>query len=298
MSDITVDIPSGTYVVAVSGGVDSMVLLDILSRNPDLHLVVAHFDHGIRAESEADRKLVQSAAKRYNLPFVFDKVNLGPGASEAEARKARYKFLKSVKAATGANAIITAHHQDDLIETAIINMSRGTNRKGLSSLKSRKGMIRPITHIDKSTLYNYANDSGIIWNEDSTNNDTNYKRNYIRHNVVSQLNPEQRQQLVTMINNISALNNEIDQEVRVFLDEYSSGTELNRYAFISLPHAVAIEIMASWLRQNKISDFDKKLLELLTITAKTLYPGQRVDINVAYYLQINKTNLALIDREC
>src|SRR5437764_343012 len=126
----------GKYVVAVSGGVDSVALLDMLARSDDLKLVVAHFDHGIRKDSAKDRKFVEDLAKNYDLPFVYEEGHLGSGTSEAVARGARYDFLHRVKKSHGAQAIITAHHQDDVLETAIINLLRGTGRKGLTSLTS------------------------------------------------------------------------------------------------------------------------------------------------------------------
>jgi tRNA(Ile)-lysidine synthase len=298
MNDLIVDIPGGTYVIAVSGGVDSMVLLDVLAKKTDLKLIVAHFDHGIRPDSGEDRLLVQKTAKTYKLPFVFDKVKLGAGASEADARKARYAFLKSVKSASNARAIITAHHQDDIIETAILNILRGTNRKGLSSLKSLDGMLRPITHVDKNTIYEYAKSLGLPWREDSTNKDINYRRNYIRHNVITRFNSAQRQQFLGILKSIAYTNAAIDIEAQAYLDEHSTDDQFERHAFIILPHSVSVEIMASWLRQQGIRDFDSKLLERLTISAKTLSPGQRVDVNLAYFLQINKDNLALMHREC
>src|SRR6185369_2891937 len=115
----------GKYVVAVSGGVDSMVLLELLRQKPKLELIVAHFDHGIRPESGEDRKLVQRIAKHYELPFVYVEGHLGASASEALAREARYAFLRKVQAEQGAEAIITAHHQDDMLETAIMDLMRG-----------------------------------------------------------------------------------------------------------------------------------------------------------------------------
>src|SRR3990172_5722177 len=132
-----VDIKLGTYVVAVSGGVDSVVLLHLLVQKGQraegrgqskYNFIVAHFDHGIREDSKLDRELVQELAKKYNLPFVYNQGNLGPKASEATARDARYAFLNKVKDSVSAQAIITAHHQDDVLETAIINLLRGTNR--------------------------------------------------------------------------------------------------------------------------------------------------------------------------
>src|SRR5688572_27728765 len=131
-----INVAPGKYIVAVSGGVDSMVLLHLLSQHSQSELIVAHFDHGIRPDSAEDRKLVEKTAKKYGLEFVYREGELGPGASEAEAREARYGFLQIIKVKHNAKAIVTAHHQDDMLETAIINMLRGTGRKGLSSLVS------------------------------------------------------------------------------------------------------------------------------------------------------------------
>src|SRR5665213_1651974 len=104
----------GSYVVAVSGGVDSMALLNVLKgesrRGGGWKLVVAHLDHGIRPESAEDRRLVQATARDYKLPFVYHEGRLGAGASEAAAREARYSFLRSVQKASDAVAIVTAHH--------------------------------------------------------------------------------------------------------------------------------------------------------------------------------------------
>src|SRR5689334_6585659 len=123
---MNVDWPKpGHYVVAVSGGVDSMALLHMLNSRPDLKLTVAHFDHGIRDDSAQDLLLVEKVAKSYGRPFVFKAGRLGPDASEAGARTARYRFLRQVLRDCGAKAIITGHHQDDLLETAILNMLRG-----------------------------------------------------------------------------------------------------------------------------------------------------------------------------
>src|SRR5580704_3560158 len=108
---------SGSYVVAVSGGVDSVVLLHRLQKQPGLRLVVAHFDHGMREDSAEDRRFVKALAQAYGAPFVYDEGHLGSGTSEAEAREARYNFLRRVQAASDAQAIVTAHHQDDLLET-------------------------------------------------------------------------------------------------------------------------------------------------------------------------------------
>src|SRR4051812_6590366 len=109
-----VSMPAGRYVLAVSGGVDSMVLLHILSTTDEVELIVAHFNHGIRQDSDKDEELVKDAAKQYGLQIEIANGKLGPTASEEQARTARYKFLNSIQKKYKAVAIITAHHEDDL----------------------------------------------------------------------------------------------------------------------------------------------------------------------------------------
>src|ERR1700693_5976581 len=171
----------GKYVLAVSGGVDSVVLLDLLCKNQGLDIIVAHFDHGIRQDSARDREFVQALTRGYKLPFVLGQAKLGPNASEETARETRYEFLYGVVKKTKSKGLITAYHQDDVIETAIINLLRGTNRKGLSSRLSSDKIFRPMLEIPKSDLLAYAKANKLDWHEDLTNLDTTYLRNYIRH---------------------------------------------------------------------------------------------------------------------
>src|ERR1051326_4577924 len=103
-----VGVPEGKYILAVSGGVDSMALLDILAGQPGVELIVAHFNHGIRPDSMREERLVKNTAKKYGLKFELGHGNLDLAASEDQARQARYRFLKSVKRKYGADKIITA----------------------------------------------------------------------------------------------------------------------------------------------------------------------------------------------
>ncbi|MDB5186121.1 MAG: hypothetical protein JWL85_644 [Candidatus Saccharibacteria bacterium] len=287
----------GRYVVAVSGGVDSMVLLDILRRIPDIQLIVAHYDHGIRYDSSQDRRLVQSIAKQYGLTFLYDEGNLGPDASEAVARKARYEFLHKVRNASRANGIITAHHQDDLLETAILNLLRGTGRRGLSSLKSTDIMKRPLLHVPKHRLINYAQGNNLIWHEDSTNSDTRYTRNYIRHVLLPKFSPNDREKLLQHINRMHELNAEIDHHLTNHLHVQPAVHMHERRSFIALPHKVAAEVLAAWLRKHGVRDFDRKTIERLIVAAKTFKPGQAADVDKRYLLRIGKDDLALIRKD-
>ncbi len=292
-----VDLGPGIYVLGVSGGVDSMALLDVLRRRSDIRLVVAHLDHGIRPDSDIDRLLVQEIANKHGLVFVYDQANLGPDASEATARKARYDFLRKVQRATGANAIITAHHQDDLLETAIMNMLRGTNRKGLSSLADDKNIRRPLLHVSKKELTAYAKHQQVRWREDSTNTDTKYRRNYVRENIVKKMNPNERKRLLKLLAKTRQTNKTLDLQIANLLQVVGQGKRMNRRLFISLPHAISLELMATWLRIHDIRQFDKKLLEKLVASAKTLASGKHIDVNARHFIKVTKDSLALTQRE-
>ena len=112
------------YIVAVSGGVDSVVLLDMLSKTQH-KLIVAHVDHGIRGkESAADARFVAALARRYQLPFVSTELHLGAHASEETAREKRYEFLFG-EAEKYRAVVVTAHHRDDIIETFLLNLFHG-----------------------------------------------------------------------------------------------------------------------------------------------------------------------------
>lgn len=290
-------ISPGTYVVAVSGGVDSMVLLDLLRQQADLRLVVAHFDHGIRPDASEDRRFVQATAARYGLPFVYQEGHLGPGASEAAARKVRYAFLERVRAAAGAKAIVTAHHEDDVLETAIFNILRGTGRRGLTSLSDGHHIVRPFLHYTKAAIRAYAHAHELEWHEDSTNVDERYARNYIRVRLLPRFTPEARQQLLDIIERSRWVNAALDTELANVMHVQPGLHELARDYFTYMPHKVAVEFLAAWLRARGIRSFDRKTLERVTVTAKTQRSGTRIDIIEGTYLAVHGRSLALITHE-
>jgi len=288
-----VSVGAGTYVVAVSGGVDSMVLLDLLRQRPGVKLIVAHYDHGIRADSAKDRKLVQAVAKKHGLSFVHEDGKLGPETSEAKARAARYKFLTDVQAASGAKAIITAHHQDDLLETAMINLLRGSGRKGLTSLSTSEELIRPLLSYSKQQVYDYAQAHALSWREDATNSDTKFLRNYIRAKILPKFSDGQRAELVILLEELRLKNHEIDNHIETLLHTQPTLDKLNRAWFIHLPHNVSKEVLYMWLRRHQVQNVTKKMIERLVAAMKTGKLGQKIDVDNKHVLKISRNYLAL-----
>lgn len=278
--------------VAVSGGVDSMVLLDMLKHTSGLELIVAHFDHGIRPDSTEDRRLVQRVAAAHGLAFCFEEGKLGPGASEAQARAARYDFLERIRQQEGARSIVTAHHQDDLLETMILNLLRGTGRKGLAPLGDRPAVLRPLLHASKAELVDYARSHHLAWHEDNTNADDRYARNYVRHHLLPKLGPEARARLLELAEQTRRTNAELDSAL-VGLLPSGAANQLDRRLFIRLPHAASKELLASWLRLNGIAQFDAPLLERVTVAAKTQVPGAIIDLIGGARIRVAKGVLAL-----
>jgi tRNA(Ile)-lysidine synthase len=287
----------GKYVVAVSGGVDSMVLLDLLTKQPDMELVVAHFEHGIRSDSMEDLKLVKSAAKKYKLPFAVAHGNLGPDTSEADAREARYRFLHHTMNDEQADAIVTAHHQDDMLETAIINLLRGTGRKGLSSLSTRNDVARPLLEWSKKDIRDYAKAHRVEWREDSTNADERYLRNYVRRNILTRFGESGRQSLLERIKQAGKVNEEIDALLDEDLKKQPAQDELNRSWYLQLPYAVASEMMAMWLRRNGVSYFDRTLIDHLVVASKTAKPGKQADVDGEHALAFSREKIKLETRQ-
>ncbi len=177
--------------LAVSGGVDSMVLLDLFSQG-DYSIGVAHCNFQLRGdESEEDEVLVEERAKLHDVPFYnmrFEttaEMERTGESMEMAARRLRYDWFNKLCREQGYTSIAIAHHSDDSIETFFINLFRGTGLKGLTGIKKRLGrVIRPINFATRKEILEYAVSHHIPFREDSSNRSTKYLRNKIRLGLV------------------------------------------------------------------------------------------------------------------
>lgn len=224
------------YVVAVSGGVDSMVLLDMMVREGSHDIIVAHFDHGIRGDSQLDADFVKEVAARRGLQFEHRRETLGESASEAVARERRYAFLRTVADRHQAK-IVTAHHLDDLVETVAINLTRGTGWRGLAALDAE--VVRPLLDMEKAELLAYAKHHGIEWREDSTNASDAYLRNRLRKKTPS-LESDEKRQLRALHAHQKQLKQEILRETKKLVGD---GPWYSRYFLTHVQTSVAIECL-------------------------------------------------------
>ena len=226
------------YLIAVSGGVDSVVLLEMLAKKHE-NILVAHFDHGIREDSKEDAIFVRQLAVKYGVKFFTKREELGANASEEKARRARYKFLRELSEKQNAT-IVTAHHLDDVIETIIINMVRGTGWRGLAVLNA-EDIYRPLINFKKQEIINYAKQNNLKWREDSTNSLNVYMRNIVRHKI--DLNNEQKNELQILHQEQIRLAKEIKSEVTSLLKSIKNDNKISRYFINSIDQASAYEII-------------------------------------------------------
>lgn len=187
--------PADTLVVGLSGGADSTALLDLLTRLPDynLTLVAAHLNHGLRgAESDADEEFCRVLAESYAIAFESRRLDIRGLAAvdrhnlEDAGRCARIAFFDEICAKYAAAAVALAHHADDQAETMLMRLLRGSGMTGLSGMAYRntRGYVRPLLAITRAEIEQYLRSRALAWREDSTNSDTAYLRNRIRHQLL------------------------------------------------------------------------------------------------------------------
>ncbi|MTV83318.1 tRNA lysidine(34) synthetase TilS [Secundilactobacillus folii] len=193
-----------TIIVAVSTGVDSMVLLDLMrqqAKNHHCHLIVAHVNHELRRQSEQEQTYLENYCARYHLTLA---VKHWPAADhpahgiEAAARAFRYHFFSGLMIKYQAQTLMTAHHADDQAETILMKLVRGGLLEQLQGILRRQSfasgqLVRPLLHFSKQQLTDYACQHRIRWFEDETNTSNTVFRNRLRHHVIPALkreNPE------------------------------------------------------------------------------------------------------------
>lgn len=184
-------LPRGCRIVAaVSGGSDSMALLDILhtlAPSRGWSVTAAHVRYGLRgAAAGADCDLVASYCAARGIPLhVRDLSDAPHPADEAWMRQVRYAFLEEVRMTTGSDAVATGHTRDDLAETVLLHLLRGTGPAGLSGISYRRDrIVRPMLDMSHADTIAYCRHRGIAYGEDITNTDTSYLRNRVRHELL------------------------------------------------------------------------------------------------------------------
>lgn len=285
--------------LAVSGGIDSTVMARLfveLAPRWNLRLFIAHVNHQLRGEeSNGDETFVQELAKSLQIPFCAERVNTIELVESARiskqeaARQLRYDALESIRQRVGARSIATAHQADDNAETVLLNALRGTGIRGLAGIPLRRepgNIIRPMMSLRRRDIERYAIEQCISYRMDSSNQSDEYKRNYLRHRVIPELESTGQFDVVHSLNRMSRLMRQLDElltsEVRVVLSglfrlNENGEAELDTTKLFSKPEYLREGIILEVLRKLGAEVDSEKVLHILELCGLTT--GSRLDLS-------------------
>jgi len=248
----------GRLLLAVSGGADSMALWDVLARIASWPLTIYHLDHGLRAEAAQDAALIRTRADWYeqqglgraNLIIeACDIAQLGHHwrcSIEAAGRRQRYARLTEHGRALDIAAVVTAHHRDDQAETLLAILLRGAGPVGRAGIAERRilsgdlVLIRPVLDFGRDVLRAYCRRNGLVWNEDATNRDMRFQRNFLRHDVLPTFErgvPGLREELIGLARTHQRI---IADGEGLVADMWQGGWSGTQFRLASIEHATAL----------------------------------------------------------
>lgn len=273
--------PGDRLVAAVSGGADSVCLLDVLHRLEkalDMTLTVAHFDHGLRPDAdESETEFVRGLAASLHLDVVVKKADppLDPGSAslEEKARELRYRFLREVKEGCGAQKIATGHTLNDQAETVVMRLLRGSGPAGLSGIRPvrRNGIIRPLIELTREDVLSYLRQRRLDHVTDASNFEPAYLRNRIRLDLLPQLETYQPRivEILGRTADIARADNQwLNAQARTWIEEWSQTDPGNEIIlpisrFRELPEALknhgvreALKTVAGGLRRISLTHIE------------------------------------------
>jgi len=220
--------PNSTVLVAVSGGPDSVALLDILYNlrtQLGYRLIVAHYNHKMRPESEKDEIFVLKLVEKYQLELVVDRAKSDID-SEEQAREARYNFFERVLKDKEINYLALAQNKSDQVETILFNLIRGAGLNGLSGIRSKRKfnnhyLIRPLLCLSREEIVRYLKNNDLKFVVDRTNLEIDYTRNKIRHQIIpalKKLNPNLENSLNNQRELIRNISDHLNKSSRAFIE--------------------------------------------------------------------------------
>jgi len=259
---------NSSVLIAFSGGIDSVALSLALMELRDFlkikRLALAHINHGIRKEANKDEAFAYQFAKRHNLEIFVERFSLKKRAKELKenlekfAREVRYNALREIKEREGFDLIATAHHLNDLVETVILWLTRGSGMEGLLGFEEKtEDIVRPLYLVSREEIKEYVLSKGESWVEDRTNYQLRYARNRIRHKVVPELkkiNPALENTVLRLREILREEDHFLSLEAIKTLEICKEGEKLKRKCLLSQHKAIQRRVLSLWL---SVRDFEK-----------------------------------------
>jgi tRNA(Ile)-lysidine synthase len=279
----------GLVLICVSGGADSMALLEVMREiSPEFGFNVAavHFNHNLRGEeSDRDEQFVKDYCASHEIPCYFGSADVkeyalaqGLGIEEA-ARDLRYMFFSEVAAEIGAKFIATGHNADDNTETMILNLARGTGTAGFGGIPPiRDNIVRPMLSVSRDEVEVFVNERGIPYIEDSTNKLDCHTRNKIRHSVIpvlKEINPRLNEATFTAAEISRADEKYLSEQAEIFISENCEETRANAAAILDLPTAISGRVIRKLCKEKSLSS---KHVKAVLNLCKAMDPSARLSL--------------------
>ena len=299
------NIKNETVIAAISGGPDSMMLLDILLklRNKlNINIVVAHVHHNLRKESDNEAIMVENYCKNNNLIFEFKKIDKYPDNkfSEVVARKIRYEFFDSLIKKYNSKYLFTAHHGDDLIETVLMRISRGSSLKGYAGfelINKDRGynIVRPLVYLTKKDIEEYLDKKCIDYAVDKTNKSNKYTRNRYRNNILPILKneyPDVHLKYIEFNNRLLLADDYLKKESNKIYYNIVKNNEIDVIEFNNLDEIIKIYILEKYLKEvyeDNITDIKTRHIDIIIYQLRNKY-NKNIDLplNKKGILEYNK----------
>ena len=254
-------------VLGVSGGPDSLFMLDILNKlkkDLDIDLVVAHINHKIRDEADEEEEFVKTFCEKIGIEFYSKRIEVEKYANnnkiglEEAGRKVRYEFFEEICNNTGANKIAVAHNKNDKVETMIMHILRGSGISGLQGIQPKSNkIIRPIIEIDRKEIEKYCEEEKLDPRIDKSNQDNIYTRNKIRNIVIPYINQEFNPNFIETMTRLS----EVITEENAFLNKLTE-TEYKKILIQKIENQIVLDLK----KFNELDNIIKKRIILYTVS--------------------------------
>ncbi|MBR1413142.1 MAG: tRNA lysidine(34) synthetase TilS [Bacilli bacterium] len=251
-----------TVIVACSSGPDSMCLLNILleyRNRKKINVICAHVNHNVRAQSKLEEEYIREFCKNNNVELEYMKIESYNNINfHADARNIRYQFLDKLVQKYKANYVMTAHHGDDLIETILMKIIRGSNLDGIAGIrletnKNNYKLVRPLIYVTKEDCIEYNNQNNIKYFIDESNKEDDYLRNRIRHHILPQLKKENEQihtKFLEFSEELLITNEFINNHVKTIIPTIINNNKLDIDKFKTIDKIIQIRIIQYMLKDN------------------------------------------------
>lgn len=305
LKNYNINKPENIFLVAFSGGYDSMCLLNCLKNICENKIIAIHLNHNWRGEeSDTEEKNCKEFCTKNSIEFYSEKLPSDIAHTETDARNARYDFFDRCAKKFHSNIIFTAHNKNDNAETLIYRIAKGTGISGLCGISSHRDIFyRPLLDIDRNTIEKYCKNNNLKPNNDSSNKDTIHKRNLIRSDILplfQEINPNTINALTSLIQNAKDEEEIACEYIEQIKNKIQKNSKFNTKDFLNLSNPIQMRIIYDLVIPLVPQDYDKKRIQTLLkfiVENNTSKSGKICSVTTGYDLYVCEKYFELIEKK-